>query len=267
MELSIIIVEYKNTDIIKEAITSIQKHFINFDYEIFVISNSDYSEDVRKNLSISFPNVHFIFNQKNLGFAKANNQGIKQSNSEFVLLINPDTKVVDNGISYAINLMKTNSKIAVIGPKIFDKNGKVQDSCREFITINKLIFRALKRTINGKSAVLEKIEYSKTQPVDWISGACILVRRSAIDDVGLMDERYFMYDEDMDWCRRFWQHGWEVWYLPHLMIEHNATRKSANYLNLFNKLLWVHMESHLKYFHKWGLSTNKKILDNYRCAK
>ena len=100
--------------------------------------------------------------------------------------------------------------------------------------------------------VLEQRDYTRAEKVNWVSGACMLVRKSAIDKVGMMDERYFMYVEDMDWCRLFNRRGFEVWYQPIWSVEHNAGRGSTAKFNVGNKLMWIHASSLIKYFLKWS---------------
>ena len=166
---------------------------------------------------------HIISPNKNLGFAKASNLIIKKSKAPFLCLINPDTRVVAPFLEKAIKYFRQNLKVGIIGPKILDPNGKVQGSARSFPSLLTAFF--------GRSTILTKLfpnnpitkknisinqENREPIPVDWVSGACMIVRKQAISDVGLMDERFFMYWEDCDWCRRFWQKGWQVIYHPGL---------------------------------------------------
>lgn len=261
MDLSIVIVEYKDMDILAKAIRSISEASLGIDLEVIIISNSCYSESEQASIRAKFKEIEFIFNQDNLGFARAVNQGTNRASGEFVMLLNPDSELMDKSVLNAIQFMRNREGVGIVGPKIIDRYGHIQDSCRNFITPGKAISRTARRLLGQSTGgILEEKDYSRSQTVDWVSGACMLVRRSAIDDVGLMDERYFMYVEDMDWCRRYWQHNWEVWYLPNWIVEHNATRESTHYLNPFNKLLWVHIESLCKYFFKWGMVTYKKSL-------
>jgi GT2 family glycosyltransferase len=120
---------------------------------------------------------------------------------------------------------------------------------------NDLLKRIVLRIVKPRSEnILEKKDYSKTHYVGWVSGACMLVRKAAIDDVGLMDERYFMYAEDMDWCRNFQNYNWRVCYLPDWKVEHNAGRGSSSRFGLSNKLMWIHISSLCKYYAKWSVS-------------
>jgi N-acetylglucosaminyl-diphospho-decaprenol L-rhamnosyltransferase len=197
------------------------------------------------------PKTCLIFNS-NVGFAKAVNQGIRQSSGKFILLLNPDAKLLDDGIRQALDFMQNTERVGMVGPKIVDNQGSIQDSARSFMTLGKLASRNFRRFLNVASGgILDKIDYTKTQSVDWISGACMLIRRSAVDEVGLMDERYFMYVEDMDWCRRFWLKGWEVWYLTQWTIEHNAGRASTSNFSITNRLMRIHLNSLFKYYVKW----------------
>ena len=252
MDISFIIVEYMDTMTLEKAVFSIIDHVSDVTKEIIVISNSSYSSSEQSDIQSKFSNTRFIFNQYNLGFAKAVNQGIKISTGKFILLLNPDAKILNKGFATVIGFMEQNPHIGILGPKIIDKDGEIQDSYRYFMTIRNLLWRNFRRLVKISSGgILEHKNYSDLQPIDWVSGACMLVRRKAIESVGLMDERYFMYIEDMDWCRRFWKTGWEVWYQPDWKIEHDSGRASTKSFNIGNKLMWIHLISFCKYYLKW----------------
>jgi GT2 family glycosyltransferase len=216
-----------------------------------VLCNSSYPEAEQKNIKRLLGGCTIVF-QDNVGFARAVNKGIHLASGEFILLFNPDAELIDNSLGSAIDFMKENNSVAVIGPKILDHENQIQDSCREFMTLGILFKRMLSRMLNRSSGpVLEKRDYSVAVRVDWVSGACMLVRRTAIDQVGLMDDRYFMYVEDMDWCRSFNKNGWQVWYFPKWCVEHNAGRASSGGVPFFNRLMWIHIASLIKYNIKW----------------
>jgi len=252
MNLSVVIVEYMDIEMLKKAVLSITTHIPELSGEIIVVSNSSYPQAKQSKIRATLPQAHFIFNKDNLGFAKAVNQGIRKSSGEFIMLLNPDAKLLDKSLLQAIDFMFENPQVAVVGPMILDHDRKLQDSCRNFMNPFILIKRTFRRVFGLDSGpVLERRDYSKAQQVDWVSGACLIARRAAISGTGLMDERYFMYAEDMDWCRRFWQNGWEVWYYPDWQIEHDAGRGSSSKVNLINKLMWIHLISLCKYYLKW----------------
>lgn len=252
MDLSVIIVEYRNTDLLKKACSSIGRAIKGLKTEIIVVSNTGYPDSEQIDLRKSLPEVHFVFNIDNIGFARAVNQGIRESAGLYVLLLNPDAELLDNGISEALQFMQRKKEVATVGPMIIDHEGNVQDSARSFMTPGKLAYRIWRRFLGAaKSGILDKMDYTRAQPVDWISGACMLIRRGAIEEVGQLDGRYFMYAEDMDWCRRSWLKGREVWYLPEWTIEHNACRASSSCFSIGNRLMWIHINSLYKYFVKW----------------
>jgi len=250
-DLTVIIVEYKNTRVTREAVRSVRDCVTILDHEIIVISNSSYNAQEKNEFLRDFADVIVIFNAENAGFAKAVNQGIKVSKSKFILLLNPDAKLLDESISLAINFMDNHENVGIAGPKTVDWSGCIQDSCRSFLTLKGLFERTWKRISKQTASILDNMDYERPQSVDWVSGGCMLVRRHAIEEVGLLDERYFMYLEDMDWCRRFWLGGWKVWYLPEWTVEHTGERGSTNHFNIMNRLMWIHISSFCKYLLKW----------------
>ena len=168
------------------------------------------------------------------------------------MLLNPDARLLDNSLENAVDFMTQNRKIAIIGPMTLDGDGKLHDTFRKFMSIRSLLSRTVKRFLNnGSGKFLENTNYLKAKRVDWVSGGCLLGRRSAIEKTGLLDERYFMYMEDMDWCRRFWQNGFEVWFLPEWKIEHIGGKGSTKRLGVTNRLMWIHTISYCKYYFKW----------------
>lgn len=252
MDLSVIVVEYKDTEIIKPAIDSVLTWCGDLTAEVIVISNSLYNKDEQNHISSKFSGINLIFNDQNVGFGKACNQGIHNSTGKYVLLLNPDCRLLNLSIRSAVSFMEDNPRVGVVGPLIIDEAGEIQDSCRHFMTPVKLLNRFVKRFFKINSgAVREIIDPSKAQAVDWVSGACMFVRRSAIDSAGMFDKRYFMYVEDMDWCRTFWKHNWEVWYQPSWKVEHNAGRESTERFSITNRLMWIHVTSLIKYYKKW----------------
>jgi GT2 family glycosyltransferase len=252
MDLSVIIVEYLDLESLEKAIRSIYSHISNLGVEVIVVSNSAYPIEKQVQIRSKFNETQFTFNQDNLGFAQAVNQGINVSSGEFIMLLNPDARLLDGSVQGAVEFMVENDNIAVVGPMTLKGNGQLHDTCRRFMSPGLLVARTIKRLLSiGKETVLEDMDYSKIQKVDWVSGGCLIARKSAINKSGLMDERYFMYMEDMDWCRRFWQDGFEVWYLPEWKIEHIGGKASTKNFSISNKLMWIHLISYFKYYFKW----------------
>ncbi len=255
-DISFIIVEYYCIEDLRNCIASIHEKCAEFSYEIIVSSNSVYSFEKKAYLSNEFTGVKWIFNGKNLGFAKAANMGLKESSGKYLLLLNPDTRLIDNKILQLFNYGENNSHIGIFGPKLIDTNGKVQDSCRSFITPYMFFSRVVNRFSHGiKEEILHATDYDRIQSVDWVSGACMFVRRKGIEKVGFMDERYFLYMEDMDWCRRFWESGFKVVYWPDMVVQHDASRRSSASISSrrVDKIAWIHFSSYFKYLLKFFL--------------
>jgi GT2 family glycosyltransferase len=219
-------------------------------YEILVVSNSGYAEPLAGQLQdIVVPN-RLIATGRNLGFSKAVNAGLRAARGQFVLLLNPDCTLVDGRIDRAVEYLRENPQVAVLGPKIVDEQGEVQESGRTFIRPSHFARRVIGRFLGLHSDRIRMDEGCIPQrSVDWVSGACMLVSRDAIDRVGMMDERYFMYVEDMDWCRSFRCHGYEVVYWPHMTVRHAAHRASSGALSGWkpSRLMWIHFASYVKY--------------------
>lgn len=252
MDLSVIIVEYLDLESLEKAIRSIYFNISKLSIEVIVVSNSAYPIERQAEIRSKFSGTQFTFNRNNLGFAKAVNEGIKMSVGKLVMLLNPDARLLDDSTQDAVEFMIANTNIAVVGPMTLKGDGQLHDTCRRFMSPGLLVARTIKRLLSlGKEAVQEDMDYSKIQKVDWVSGGCLIARKTAIDKSGLMDERYFMYMEDMDWCRRFWQNGFEVWYLPEWKIEHIGGKASTKNFSITNKLIWIHLISYCKYYFKW----------------
>jgi GT2 family glycosyltransferase/glycosyltransferase involved in cell wall biosynthesis len=175
-----------------------------------------------------FPQVIFSKNSYNMGFAKAINIVLKQSNSPYIALLNPDTYVMDDFFEPILSYMEEHPQVGIVGPKILNRDGSVQGSARVFPTPftalfgrNSLLSRWFPNNlITRKNVLTIRSDGITPMEVDWVSGACMVVRRKAVDDVGLMDERFFLYWEDADWCKRMWEKGWKVVYFPQDSIVH-----------------------------------------------
>ena len=252
MDLSVIIVEYRDIEMLERAILSVNNNISEVKKEIIVISNSSYPSKKQLEIQHNLKGAQIIFNKKNLGFAKAVNQAIMISSGELVMLLNPDARLLDNSYLRAIRLMRDNKKIAVVGPMTLDGKGKIHQTFRNFMGPMVLVTRTLKRFIHFESMpITGNRDFHQTQKVDWVSGGCMIVRQAAIETSGFIDERYFMYIEDMDWCRHFWLNGYEVWYLPDWKVEHIGSKGSTKVFRITNKLMWIHLFSYLKYCFKW----------------
>lgn len=266
MQLSIIILNYKTKGLVKQCIRNVQVSTNGFaclpvgrDYEIIVVDNNS-NDGIKQMIDEKFPNVKFVQTGANLGFAAGNNAGMRIAKGKYILILNPDVTVLNNSLEKMVKYMEENSEVGIAGPKLINPDGSYQISCRTFQDPKLILYR---RTPLGllpfaqkqlKKHLMLDFDHNQIKEVDWFLGACMLIRKSALDQVGLFDERFFMYLEDMDLCRRFWQKGYKVVYLADIEVVHLYERASANdswnFLKL-NKLTRIHIHSGIKYFLKY----------------
>lgn len=248
--LSFVVIEYHSLTGIDECIASITQAVNNLSYEIIVSSNSLYPESECKKIiqERDNPNVKWIFNEKNGGFAYGMNQGLKNAVGKYRVIMNPDVKIL-KGLSSMIRFMEEHTNVGAIAPKIVSPDGEIQDSCRPYVSVPNYLIRSFKRIIEHKTAVLpNSINYNLVQTVDWVIGAFIMVRDEIVRLTGGLDEHYFMYAEDLDWCTRIRQFEYEIVYYPKAKIEYmgsRSARKSLKYAKIF-------FDSHLYYWRKFG---------------
>ena len=224
--LDVIIVNYNSTDRLLTCLSSIYQSLQEVSAKILVVDNA--SSDGIERIRAMFSGVYLIENTVNLGFAKAVNQGIGKGSSPYIVLLNPDTLLSEDFFKVAVECMEKHPDVGIMGPKILDHDGSVQGSARSFPTPltgifgrTSLLTRLFPSNPFSRKNILTLDSDGKTvRQVDWVSGACMIVRRKAIEAVGLMDDRFFMYFEDADWCHRMWDAGWSVIYYPGVTLTH-----------------------------------------------
>lgn len=255
--LDVLFVNYNSTEALLSCLASMEGMLRGLRATVYVQDNG--SSDHPASIEDAFPGVRLTLNPKNLGFAKGVNQGLRLSRAPFVLILNPDTHAGDAEVPLALRYMERNPDVAVLGPKILNSDGTLQASARSFPTPLTAFF--------GRSSLLSRwfphnpittrnllsLMWDGTEPlsVDWVSGACMLVRRKAIQDVGLLDERFFMYWEDADWCRRMREKGWRVVYFPRSKVIHRVGLSSEQ--RVIGSLLDFHKSTY-KLFAKYNRS-------------
>lgn len=255
MDVSVVIVSYNSRGVLEPCLESLEKQRIADRMEVIVVDNA--SSDGTPNLVRErYPWVTLIAGRKNVGFSRGVNLGIREAEGDFFLILNPDTVVREGSIEKLLEFMKGTPSAGIVGPKLIYHDGNLQYSCRRFYTWKVLVLR---RTFLGKvfkdsSAVSDHLmmdfDHETTREVDWILGACLLVRREAVESVGLLDERFFLYFEDVDWCYRMKQKGWKVYYHPDAVVIHAHARESAQ--KVINRSFIAHMASLIRYYDKWN---------------
>ena len=231
--IDIVIVNFKSTDYLLKCLKSIYSLIKNIPVRVFVYDNN--SKNGVDRITIAFPNVNLTKNKFNMGFSKAVNKGIKQGTAPYVLILNPDTIIKDGFFESTLQYIENNPDIGIVGPKVLNTDGSLQGSARAFLKPwmaffgrNSLLTKWFPNNRISRGSILSTGSDGATPMfVDWVSGACMLVRRKAIDDVGLLDEQFFMYWEDADWCKRMWEKGWKVVYFPKASIVHHVGGSSS----------------------------------------
>ncbi len=258
MDISIVIVNYKSKNKLIECLKSIRdSDFFNLRYEVIVVENA--SGDDLENLRPEIIDFKLINSPVNLGMGGGNNLGLKESQGEFVLILNPDTYLRPQAIKILFEYIKERPDVYIVGPKLLNPDLTLQFSCAKFprpwtpIFRRTFLGRFFKRHLNW--FLMKDFSHDIITEVDWLMGSCLLIRKK---DFSGFDERFFMYFEDIDVCRRVWQEGKKVIYCPMAEVIHFHTRGSAHspwYVSIFNnKLTREHIKSWLRYFIKWGLS-------------
>jgi len=241
-DLSIVIISWNVRELLRRCLDSIQESLkgekgkgLLMETIVFDNGSADGSGDMVRE---DFPWVHLMESEVNLGFTKGNNLAIGQSEGRYILLLNPDTEVVGDALGTMVAYMESHPRVGALGPQLLNPDGTTQSSRRRFPTL---------ATAFLESTVLQPwFQESKTlkryylldrpddeiQPVDWVVGAALLIRREAVHQVGPLDEEFFMYSEELEWCYRLKAQGWEVVYLPIAQVAHREGRSSAQVLPL-----------------------------------
>jgi len=246
--LDIIIINYKSTDFLFNSLSSVYNAIKDIPVRILVHDNS--SGEGLECVKTMFPKVNFTRNKYNMGFAKATNNALKQSTAPYIMIINPDTIVKDGFFDSILDFMVKNPDVGIVGPKIFNDDGTIQGSARSFPTISSSFFgrssfltKLFPNSKLSRANILTKQSDGKTpMEVDWVSGACLVVRRRAFEDVGFLDESFFMYWEDVDWCKRMWENGWKIVYFPVASIMHYIGGSSDK--NIYKSVLEFHKSAY-----------------------
>ena len=243
-KISIVIVSYNVCQLLDECLQSVRRALEGIDGEVYVVDNLSKDGTV-ETLQPRHPDVHFIANQENVGFARANNQAIRMSDSEYVLLLNPDTVVYENTLKGVLAFMDEHPEAGGAGVRMLMRNGEPAPESRRAIPTPWVSM--LKMLGFTKRYYMSRLPWDKPGRIEVISGAFCLLRRKALDQVGLLDEDYFMYGEDIDLSYRLLKGGWQNWYLPYDIIHYKgeSTQKSSfRYVHVFYQAMLIFFNKH-----------------------
>ena len=244
MKLSVVIVSYNVRSYLEQCLQSVQRALEGTEGEVFVVDNhsdDDSVETVRQH----YPWVRLIENQENLGFAKANNQAIRQAQGDYILLLNPDTVVAEDTFHGVLAFMDEHPKAGGAGVMMCYEDGSRAPESRRALPTPWVA--ALKMMGFTKRYYLSDLPWDQPCRIEVVSGAFCLLRHEAIKTVGLLDEDFFMYGEDIDLSYRLLKGGWENWYLPYSIIHHKgrSTRKSDyRYVHVFYQAMLIFFQKH-----------------------
>jgi N-acetylglucosaminyl-diphospho-decaprenol L-rhamnosyltransferase len=239
-DLSIVIISWNVRELLRHCLDSIRESLkgekgkgLLVETIVFDNGSADGSADMVRE---GFPRVHLMESEVNLGFTKGNNLAMGQSEGRYILLLNPDTEVVGDSLGTMVAYMESHPRVGALGPQLLNPDGTTQSSRRRFPTLATAFLEStvLQRWFQG-SRILKRYYVldrpgDEIQPVDWVVGAALLIRREALHQVGPLNEEFFMYSEELEWCYRLKAQGWEVAYLPAAQVIHLEGRSSEQVL-------------------------------------
>ena len=264
MDLTISIVNWNTVDELRGCLKSVLGQDGSVSFETIVADNASSDGSADMVISDFGDRVKLIRNSANVGFGAAHNQAIRLSRGRHVLLLNPDCRLLSGDVlGRLVRFMDESPDVGMLGPKMLNPDGTLQYSARRFPTMFAAVFR---HTVLGKlfpdnrfvrEYMMTDWDHAQTTDVDWLSGSALMVRRETFEDIGLLDERFFIYCEDVDWCKRAHQSGWRVVYFPLVSVSHRIGAASdQNPIEMIKQ----HHNSMMKYFLKHDARSPKILL-------
>ena len=244
MKLSVVIVSYNVRRFVEQCLDSVHKASEGIETEVFVVDNAS-QDDTVEAIGKEYPWVRLIANDDNLGFARANNIAIRQSVGEYVLLLNPDTIVAEQTLRQAVDFMDANPKAGGVGVCMHNADGTLAPESRRAIPTPWV--SCLKMLGFTRRYYMSHLSWDEPGRIEVISGAFCLLRRKALDQIGLLDEDFFMYGEDIDLSFRLLKGGWENWYVPCDIVHFKgeSTQKSTfRYVHVFYQAMLIFFRKH-----------------------
>jgi len=261
MKLSIIITSYRSPELLKVCIEAIKKELSISDYEI-IVADGKTEETTTLMMQEDYPEINFLPFPKNDGFGFLVRNALAKAQGDHILILNGDVIVKKDSIEKLLSYIQSHPEVGIVGPKLLNFNETFQPSCFKFYSPITILYR---RTYLGKmwfakkhldNFIMKDFNHKSEQEVDWLMGSALMTSRQATEEVGPMDERFKMYFEDTDWCRRFWENNYKVVYFPDSEMYHYHGKGSDSksvWKSLFsNQLTWIHIISAIKFFIKYA---------------
>lgn len=265
-DLTIGIATWNAVGLLRNCLSSIKENVNGLTYDVVVVDNgsADETESIMKG---EFPEFYYIKNQVNEGVARARNKCLRKADSRYVIVLDVDTIILPGSFQALFEVMEQNPRVGIGGPKLLNPDGTIQLSCRTFQTPMTVLYRGtpLARLFPHSRFVKDHMmagwNHEDMRSVDWMMGACHIIRRETLRDIGVLDDGFFYLYEDVEYCWRARKKGWDVLYIPQSRIIHIYQRQSAARLNI---MTLRHIKSicrfmRIRYLGYGGYFKNKKV--------
>lgn len=262
IDVSVVIVSWNTKDMLRECLESVYAQTKRYTLEVFVVDNDspDHSADM---VAAEFPQVHLIANTDNKGFAPANNQALERATGRYMLLLNPDTVVLEGAIDKMLDYAEAHKddKIGVLTCKLLNGDGTLQKSVNRFYNfwrsfVENRFFEGILQKLNVKNGpFLSFWDHNDLREIDWAFGAVMLFSKDLMDEIGMLDDRFYIYAEEMDYFMRAKKAGYSSWFLPEISITHygkssSRQRRSAMFIQNY-KSFYLFLEKHYSRLDNW----------------
>ncbi|MCI0399258.1 MAG: glycosyltransferase family 2 protein [Chloroflexi bacterium] len=251
-ELSIIIVSWNVRELLRACLRSVEAGRGGLEVEVIVVDGGS-TDGSPEMVQSEFPWVRLMARPENVGFPRGNNIGLREAGGRYLLLLNPDTEIMGDALITLCRFLEENPDVGLVGPQLVNPDGTAQSSRRRFPTLATAVFESTWLQPWAPAGLLRRyyaqdLPDEATADVDWLMGACLMVRREVVEQVGLMDEAYFMYSEELDWCRRIKMAGWRVVYRPAARVLHHQGKSSDQVVTARHIYF---QQAKLRYFRKY----------------
>jgi GT2 family glycosyltransferase len=252
VQLSVVVVSHNTRELLAACLESLNEHLRGVEHEVCVVENAS-TDGSAALVRERFPRVRLLANARNRGFSAAVNAAIAATTGRYVCWLNPDTRLLDDGMAAVLAYLDANERVGVVGPQLVNGDGSVQLSFRSFPSYataffnrNSLLTRFFPRNRHTRDYLRTDRAHDVVQETDWVSGACLIHRRT----LGSLDERFFMYMEDIDFCLRAREGGWSVVYHPSLRVLHHiggsSRRMPVRRVIVLHRSIWHYYAKHFR---------------------
>lgn len=251
IDVAVIIVNWNTRELLRQCLASVYQHTAGISFDVWVIDNAS-SDGSAEMVAQEFPQARLIRNAENVGFAKANNQALRQASARYYLLLNSDTVLQDNAVAQMVAFFDAQPTVGIAGTRLLNSDGSWQASFDDFPRTPLDMLRdkfSPSRRMRWENRLLRR-DVSTNFAVDYLIGAVFMIRRDTMQQIGLLDEAFFMYAEDIDWCYRAAQAGWAIYYLGELAVYHYNRGSSQKSPEQARRLQRLRDESLLRFYRK-----------------